>query len=45
MYFEPEKHGLELVAEADYADAYEFNIFAVWRHKETGKILYATDSG
>ena len=45
MYFEPEKHGLEELAAIDAIGGYEWDIFTVWRHKETGKLLYASDSG
>ncbi len=45
IHYEPEKYGLELVAEADYAADYSFDIFVVWREKATGRLLYAMDSG
>ncbi len=43
--YDPEKFGLEIVAEADYADSYQFDMFVVWRVRETGKLIYGTDSG
>ena len=45
VYFSPKEHGLEVVVEADYSRAYEFDIFAVWREVATGRLLYGLDSG
>lgn len=43
---EPQKFGLELVADMDLRDGpYEFDIVAVWRDLETGGLYYGTDSG
>jgi hypothetical protein len=46
LYYSPGKYGLELVAEEEYSSgSYEFDIRAVWRDTETGKLLTARDSG
>lgn len=45
-YYDPEKWGLEEVAEIDYSSGnYEFDYRVVWRHKETGKFYTARDAG
>lgn len=44
-YYNPEKFNLEIVASDDSSDSYEFDMFVVWKHKETGQLFYATDSG
>jgi len=45
IYYDPEKSGLEIVGEVDFADSYEFDKFVVWREKETGRLGYAEDAG
>lgn len=46
VYHQPEKFGLEQVTEIDYSDgSYCFDTRVVWRHKETGKLYTARDSG
>lgn len=45
-YYNPDKCGLELVADVDYSDGcYQFDIRVVWRHLETGRLLTMRDSG
>ena len=45
-YYNPEKLGLEQVASIEYSSgSYEFDTRVVWRHKETGKLYTARDSG
>jgi hypothetical protein len=45
-YYHPEALGLEIIAEIDYSDgSYQFDQRIVWRHKETGKLYTARDSG
>lgn len=43
-YYYPQNYGLEIVAEIDFADSYEFDKVVVWRN-EAGDLLWATDSG
>lgn len=46
VYYEPEKHGLEVVAEIDFSDrSYQFDTRVVWRHKETGVLYTGRDAG
>lgn len=46
VYNQPEKFNLEPVAEIDYSDKnYCFDTRVVWKHKETGKLYTARDSG
>lgn len=46
VYYQPEKFGLEKVAEIDYSDrSYCFDSRTVWRHKKSGKLYTARDSG
>ena len=45
IYYQPEKFNLESIGSVDIADSYEFNIIAVWKHKPTGKLYWAQDSG
>lgn len=46
VYNYPEDHGLEIVAEIDYSTgSYEYDLRVVWRHRETGKLYTAQDSG
>ena len=45
-YYHPEKFGLVTVAELEMRERnYDFWIVAVWRHTETGKLYWASDSG
>lgn len=46
-YYNPEKSGLEKVAELDFSSgSYEFDITAVWVKKDApGKFYWASDSG
>lgn len=46
-YYDPEKCGLEKVAELDFSDGcYQFDITAVWTKKDApGKFYWASDSG
>lgn len=46
VYYSPERFGLEPVGEIEWDnESYQFNLTAVWRHKETGVFYYADDSG
>ncbi len=46
VYYQPEAFGLVPVAEIDYSDGcYQFDIRAVWKHTETGRLYTARDSG
>lgn len=46
VYNEPEKFGLELVAMIERPDlSYSFDMFGIWRHKDTGAVYYGSDSG
>lgn len=46
VYYNPEKHELEPVAEIDYSSgSYEFDLRVVWRHKPTNKLYTGRDSG
>jgi hypothetical protein len=46
VYNNPEKFGLEQVAQIDYSDGcYEFDYRVVWLHRDTGKLYTARDSG
>lgn len=46
VYYQPEAFGLVPIGELDDPNAnYSFDIFAVWKHEETGTIYYGTDSG
>ncbi|GAB6901991.1 DUF7574 domain-containing protein [Kineosporia succinea] len=45
-YSSPEKLGLEMIGEAQWGEAdYSFDLTVVWRHKESGDLFYADDSG
>jgi hypothetical protein len=44
-YYNPEGAGLEVLAEHDWAGDYEFSQVVVWRHRETGELRAAADSG
>lgn len=44
-YDNPEKHGLKIVAEHDWAGDYEFEKVVVWRSGETGELRAAYDTG
>lgn len=46
VYYDPAKHGLEIVGSIEEDDLdYEFNIFLVLKHTESGKVFYCDDSG
>ncbi len=46
VYGSPEKFGLTPIDELELNDySYEFDIVAVWKHGESGKIYLAADSG
>jgi hypothetical protein len=46
VYYSPDKFNLEQVAQIDYSDgSYQFDYRVVWRHKDTGKLYTARDSG
>ena len=46
VYYNPEKHGLEPVAEIEYSSGiYEFDTRVVWRQVDTGVLYTARDSG
>lgn len=44
-YYNPENDGLEIIGEIDSDDGYGFNKVVAWKHKQTGRIYYQTDSG
>lgn len=45
-YYNPEKCGLEIVAELEFSDGnYEFDTRVVWRDVKSGKLYTARDSG
>lgn len=43
IHYNPQKFGLQLFGEIDFAGAYEFDLVAVWKHGS--KFLYGEDSG
>lgn len=46
VYHSPKDHGLYVVVEVELAEAdYSFNLLVVWKHKDTGDLYWATDSG
>ena len=46
VYYSPEKFGLEVVAAFERPDlSWEFDMFVIWRHVETGQLYYGSDSG
>ena len=46
IYYSPESFGLEPVGEVEFSDGfYQFDLLAAWRHKESGRLYYAEDSG
>jgi hypothetical protein len=46
LYYDPEKFGLEKVAElAEDGLSCEFHLLVVWREKSTGDLLWGEDSG
>ena len=46
VYYEPEKFGLEKIAEIDFSSRdYCFDYRVVWRRLSDGKLLTARDSG
>lgn len=44
-YTSPEMFGLEIVHSLDNSDAYSFVLTVVWRHLESGVLLWGMDSG
>lgn len=45
IYYDPEKFGLEQVAEIDFSDGYyQFDYLVVWKDKDD-RLYYAEDSG
>lgn len=45
-YWNPETHGLEIVAEVDDPDVcWSFNLIVVWRRKSDGTLLWGEDAG
>lgn len=45
IYYNPDDLGLEVVAEDDWGDPYEFDIRVVWLHRESNTLYTARDSG
>lgn len=46
VYYNPDKLGLEIVGTIEEPDMdYEFNIFLVLKHIESGKLFYCRDTG
>jgi hypothetical protein len=46
VYYDPEKFGLEVVAEHDFSPgSYEFDLRVVWRREHDGALLTARDGG
>lgn len=46
IYYDPQDHGLEIVAQHDFSDgSYCFDYRIVWREKATGRLLTARDAG
>lgn len=46
VYYSPEHFGLTPIGQLDDPEAsWSFNTFVVWKHEETGKIYYGSDSG
>jgi hypothetical protein len=44
IYDDPEKFGLQIVAEVEEQSNYSFDKFVVWKDKH-GKLYYKSDSG
>lgn len=44
-YYYPEDNGLEVFDEVETGEYCNFDTTVVWRHKETGKLYWAHDSG
>ena len=45
-YRHPEHYGLQTVGEIDWDNEhYQFNLTVIWRHKDTGALYLADDSG
>ena len=44
VYYQPEHFGLTVVKEIDAGEAYEFDLYLLWKH-EDGRFFYASDSG
>ena len=46
VYYNPDKHGLEVVADLElYEQDYSFDTVVAWRHVESGDVYWAHDSG
>lgn len=46
VYYSPGKYNLETVGEIEWEDEpYQFDLTVVWRRKDDGQLLYASDSG
>lgn len=45
IYYSPEHYGLEILGEAADEPDWDFNMFVVWRDKDTGVLYYASDAG
>ena len=46
VYYHPEDFGLEIFEEINDDNAsYSFDDFVIWRRKEDGRLLFASDSG
>lgn len=45
-YYNPDELGLKIVVDVTGSNScYDFDMFVVWQHEETGKFYYASDSG
>ena len=44
-YYDPEHLGLETVATFECELSYAFDMVIIWRHKDTGNLYWAADSG
>ena len=45
-YYSPEEMGLETVADLEMREPdWDFDLVAVWKHTETGRLYWAADSG
>jgi hypothetical protein len=46
VYYSPEQWNLEPFAELELTEPdYSFDLVVVWRHKDTGELYFAQDSG
>ena len=43
-YYSPQECGLELIADINFTDNYDFDMIAVWRN-EDGELFWACDAG